>query len=123
MKRTILLTLVLVATCAVCSWIAYDTGYAHARRQSQKGTFVRTMGALGKLRAADVAAATDRIEALCFMSAISIYDTSERQDESATQVARMFASELIQYRANYRTNRAEWTPVEQKLETILASWR
>jgi hypothetical protein len=120
MKRTILSVSILVVACVICSLVtyrlAYDAGFARAK-QLQKGTFVGTMEALGKHRAGDVAAATDRIESLCFSSAISLYDNPAYRDEFVTKT---FASELIQYRA---TNRTEWTPVEKKLETILVSWK
>ena len=123
MKRTMLAVGVLAAACAVCCLVtyrlAYDAGFARAK-QLQKGTFVGSFDVLQKLRAGDVPAATHRLESLCFSAADLLYSDPDYRDQFVT---RTFAPELIHYRALYRTNRAEWTPVEQKLERDLASWR
>jgi hypothetical protein len=123
MKRAILSVVILVVACVICSLVtyrlAYDAGFARAK-ELQKGTFVGTLDALGKLRAGDVAEGTRRVEKMCFLSATLLYGDPDYRDHFITKT---FAPELIQYRATYRTNRAEWTPMEEKLETYLAHWR
>jgi len=123
MKRTIVAVVVSVLACAVCSLVtyrfAYDAGFARAK-ELQKGTFVGTLDVLGKLRAGDIGEATRHVEILCFSSATLLYGDPDYRDHVIT---RTFAPELIQYRATYRTNKTEWTPMEVKLETYLANWR
>jgi hypothetical protein len=119
MKRIILVVVFLAAVCAASSLISYRAGFARAK-QLQKGTFVGTIDALQKLRAGDVAGGTQRIESLCFSAADMLYSDPDYRDQIVTKT---FAPELIQYRATFRTNSAEWTPAEQKLEHDLASWR
>src|SRR5688572_20861437 len=112
MKRTVLSIVILIVACAICSLVtyrlSYTAGFARAK-ELQKGTFVGTMDALGKLRAGDIAEGTRRVENLCFSSAISLYDDPAYRDQFVTKT---FAPELIQYRSSFRTNRTEWTPAE-----------
>lgn len=123
MKRTIFLVVILIAACAVCSFftyrLAYAAGFASAK-QLQKGTFFGSLDSLLKLRVGDIPEGTRRLETLCFSSAEMLYGDPAYRDDFVTKT---FASELIQYRATYRTNSVEWTPAEQKLETALASWK
>jgi hypothetical protein len=123
MKRTILSVIILVVGCAICSLVtyrlAYNAGFARAK-ELQKGTFVGALGVLEKLRAGDVAEGTRRVETMCFLSATLLYGDPDYRDHFITKT---FAPELIHYRATYRTNRTEWTPMEEELETYLAQWR
>lgn len=123
MKRTIISVFTLVVACAVCSFvtyrIAYDAGFARAK-ELQKGTFVGTMDALEKLRAGQTDEGIRRIESLCFSAANTLYEDPRYRDHIVTK---SFAQPLIHYRETYRTNRAEWTPAEERLEGLLVSWR
>ena len=119
MKRIILSIVILAAACSVCWLVAYRAGFAYAK-QLQKGTFVGTMDALHKLRAGDIVGGTHRIETLCFCAADMLYSDPAYRDQFVTKT---LASDLIQYRATYRTNSTDWTPMEQQLEKHLASWR
>jgi hypothetical protein len=122
MKRTIISILALVVACAICSLVtyrlAYAAGFARAK-ELQKGTFVGTMDALAKLRAGQTDDGIQRIESLCFSAANTLYEDPRYRDHIVTK---SFAQPLIHYRKTYRTSRAEWTPAEERLEGLLASW-
>jgi len=118
MKR-ISIILATLSVVALCSFVSYRAGFAHAK-QLQKGTFIASLESLEKLRAGDFMEATRKMESLCFSSANMIYGDPAYHNELVT---RTFAPELIQYRAIYRTNHADWTATEEQLDTHLASWR
>jgi hypothetical protein len=123
MKKTIAFILILAVVCGVCSLVthhfAYAAGFAQAR-QLQKGTFVGSLDALQKLRAGNIPDTTERIETLCFLSAELLYSDPAFRDDFLTKT---LLPDLIQYRASYRANGSEWTPVERKLEATLAKWK
>jgi hypothetical protein len=123
MKSTIISVLTLVVACAVCSLvtyrIAYDEGFARAK-ELQKGVFVGTMDALEKLRGGQTDEGIRRIESVCFSAANTLYGDPRYRNHIVTK---SFAQPLIHYRDTYRTNRAEWTPAEERLEGLLRSWR
>lgn len=90
----------------------------------QTGTYVGTLDALDKIRAGDVTGGTRRIEALCFSSANVVYgDYVFRHDFPGQFVGKTMIDDLQRYRQTYRTNSAEWTPMERSLEKNVASWR
>jgi hypothetical protein len=123
MKRTILFIVVLVVACTISSLltyrITYHTGLIRTR-VCQQGTVVGAMDALEKLKAGQTDEGTRRIESLCFSAANALYEDPNCRDYFVTKT---FAAPLIHYRDTYRTNRAEWTPAEERLEGLLASWR
>ena len=119
MKRTILQVVILLVGCSVCSLVFYRAGFARAK-QLQKGTFVISLDALQKLRSGDVDRAMRRMETLCFGSAEMLYSDPAYRDQTITKT---LATELIQYRASYRTNSSEWTSAEEQLEKHLAIWK
>lgn len=126
MKRPIVIVAVLLcigsAACAAY-FLGYERGYNKALIL-QTGTFVGSLDALDKIRGGDVAGGTQRIEGLCFMSANIVYgDFVFRHDFPGQFVGKTFIDELRHYRQTYRTNSADWTPMEQSLEKNLASWR
>jgi hypothetical protein len=96
------------------------TGSSDHAKAAWKAAFVMSMGALDKLRAGDTNDGIRKIESLCFASAIVVYSDPTYRD---SHVSLLYAPDLIQYRSKYRSNHAEWTPAETKLETILADWR
>lgn len=123
MKRIIASLLVLVAACTLCTLIthrfAYRNGFARAK-VFQQGTFVGTIDALEKFRTGQTDEGIRRIESLCFSAANSLYEDPRYRDHIVTE---SFAQPLMQYREAYRTNRAEWTPAEERLERLLVGWR
>ena len=72
-----------------------------------------TLGALQKLRAGDIPGVTRLLEPFCFGSAENFFNTLPLHNDSG---AEMLAQELLQYRAMYRTNSADWDDFERKLE-------
>ena len=77
-----------------------------------------TLGALQKLRAGDIPGVTRLLEPFCFGSAENFFNTLPPHNDSG---AEMLAQELLQYRAMYRTNSADWDDFERKLEVQLAT--
>ena len=74
---------------------------------------------LRKTRSGNVPDATRLLEIYYFGSAENYF---HRPIANANEVeARRLARDVAQYRDVYRTNRAEWDTVEQKLEKELAS--
>jgi hypothetical protein len=146
MKQTIRWILVSLVACAIGSLVTYRTAYHRGYESGYKNGVVSAIGhtnfgqsvaffaALQTLRAGDIPGATRFMEKACFSSAHIFYkyptpsaeDVSDwgraqgwdRSPDAAT--AKAFAGELVKYRAAYRTNRAEWDAMEQKLEVELA---
>lgn len=117
MKRIIVIASVLVVAGAA-AWAAWSIGYQRGFDRAlvlQNGTFVGTFGALQQIRAGDVEGGARRIESLCFSAANTVY--SDRPAGEA--VAKTFLDSLRRYRQTYRSNRAEWTIMEQNLERKL----
>jgi hypothetical protein len=83
----------------------------------EKGTLVVSLDALQKLRNGDVAGGIGRIETMCFLSANLLLGDS---DYSTNPTVKAMATELLAYRSTYRTNRAEWTPVEEQLQELFS---
>lgn len=122
MKRSTLIIAAVAALLtvgALSSFIAYRAGQRHSLGL-QKGTLVGTLAALEDIRRGDVQSGTRRIESLCFMSAVVLMADDHYQSDFAV---RTFTPTLISYRQSYRTNQADWTPMEQRLESLLTQTR
>ncbi len=100
-------------------WAGYRIGFTRAM-QLQKGTFVASLDTLEKLRSGDIPGATRRMENHCFATAEMLYSDQNFRDDF---IIRSFAPELIQYRSTYRTNRNDWSVMEEKLEGNLAGFK
>ena len=126
MLRTLFITFLLLIICgaaAVGLHLGYQRGFQKAL-QLQSGTFVGTLDALEKLRKGDINEGTKRVEALCFSSANIVYgDPNFKEGFAGGFVAKTFVGELKTYRQTYRTNNAEWTPMERGLERHLAEFK
>ncbi len=146
MKQTIGWILVSVVACtigsAVTYRIAFHRGYNGGYRSGvvcgiRQGALVQTSGflaALQQLRAGDIPRATRFMETVCFTSAQTFYkDPTPSPGEASewgraqglsrwpnAELARQLAKGLSEYRAAYRTNSADWDPMERKLEVLLA---
>jgi len=125
MKQTVRWILVSVLACAVGSLVTYRLGYRSAYRSGQINMIDTTsmaaggitLGALQKLRAGDIPGATRLLEAFCFgQSEVFFHGRSDYNDSGHELLAQM----LLQYRAAYRTNSADWDDRERKLEVELA---
>ena len=122
MKRIICWILVSVVACAVCSLVTYQITYRKAYlsgqvdmiHQNSKWTSLITLGALQKLRAGDIPGGTGLLETFCFGAAENFYHDPTYSD------GKELALMLLKYRAAYRTNSAEWSDMERKLELQLA---
>lgn len=104
---------------AISSFVAYRAGQRHSLGL-QKGTLVGTLSALEDIRRGDIQGATKRIESLCFMSAVVLMADEHYQSDFSV---RTFTPTLVSYRQSYRTNQADWTPTEQRLENLLTQAR
>jgi hypothetical protein len=126
MKRIIIIGIVSLIVCgAACAsyLLGYQRGY-HRALILQTGTFVDTLNALDEIRAGDVVGGTKTIEVLCFSSANIIYgDFVFRHDFPGHFVGKSMIDDLQHYRQTYRTNSAEWTPMERSLEKNLSNWK
>jgi hypothetical protein len=122
MKPIVRWILVAVVACAICSLVTYRVTYRKAYlggqvdmiHQNSKVTSLVTLGALQKFRAGDIPGGTRLLETFCFGSAENCYHDPTYSD------GKELAPVLLEYRAAYRTNRAEWSDIEQKLEQQLA---
>ena len=121
MKQTIRWVLVLAAACVVCSMvtyrIAYHSGQVNMIDVTSMATSNITLGTLQKLRANDIPGATRLLEAFCFGESEVFFHGRTDYSDSGHE---LLAQELLQYRAAYRTNSADWDASEQKLEVVLA---
>jgi hypothetical protein len=70
-----------------------------------------------KLRTGKVAEATADQEARCFASAAEVLSESGWRSQAFRKI---MDSSLVNYKRTYRTNQADWTPMEQRLENLLA---
>jgi hypothetical protein len=118
MKRIRSLVILLTA-CAVCVVVSYHYGYDRALR-IQNGTFIVSLSALQDMRAGETVKATRKVEDICFGAADLLYGNPAFRKES---VSVMFAPELKQYRAAYRTNSEDWSTVEVDLDKELQNWK
>lgn len=100
----------------VCWYAAHRSGM-HESLGLQKGTLVGTMDALQKIRKGDVDGGTQRIETMCFLSAVLLLDDG---DYAANPTIKAVVPELVAYRDAYRTNQTGWTPVEERLQALLS---
>ena len=125
MNQTIRWISVSVLACAICSLVTYRLAYRTAYRSGQINMIDTTsmaagcitFGALQKLRAGNVTGATRLLETFCFgQSEVFFHGRSDYSDSGHELLAQM----LLQYRANYRTNSADWDDREWKLEAELA---
>ena len=126
MKRVLIISFLLVFIGEVgygSYFFGFQRGY-HRALILQNGAFVGSLDALDKLRAGDIKAGTERVEALCFASANIVYgDFVSRNGWAGQFVGKSMLDDLRRYRQTYRTNSAEWTPMERSLERNLAAWK
>jgi hypothetical protein len=118
MKRIRTLVIGFLA-CAVCVIVSYHFGYERALR-IQNSTFIVSLSALQDLHASNINEATRKMEDLCFGSAELLYSDPTFRKE---RVSIIFAPELKLYRATWRTNSSDWSPVEKDLEKDLDDWK
>jgi hypothetical protein len=98
-----------------CWWVGHRSGM-HESLGLEKGTLVGSIDALQKLRNGDVDGGTRRLEKMCFLSADLMLGDSEYALNSTVKA---MVPELLAYRNKYRTNSAEWTPAEERLQALL----
>lgn len=98
-------------------WLGIETGYQSANEktcQYQHGTMVLATKALTEMRRGDTNAIST-VQSLGFAAALYVLDSCSGVID--TNVPSFKA--LIGYRRAYRTNSADWTPAEEKLEQLL----
>ena len=120
MKRAFILLASALVLAAICITGGYRLGKGRERRITNsmiEGSFVNNLTALESLRAGDTASATRKLETHVFMSATLLLN----QPNAKHAALDMFRPNLLTYRHTYRTNPAEWTPMEQKLDQLLSS--
>jgi hypothetical protein len=123
MKCTIRWILVSAVACVICSAATFSIAYHRGYRKGfgsglGDGCFSESLGllnALQILRAGDISSATRSMETECFASG-KIYYNNPNPDLGKVQLAKA----LLEYRATYRTNSADWDDWERKLEPQLA---
>jgi hypothetical protein len=145
MKQSVRWVAVLVAACAIGSFVTYriahhrgyESGYRNgvvsAIGHGNFGQSVALFASLQKIRAGDVPDATRFMEKVCFSSAqifykdptaglekVSDWGRAQGWGKDQGPASQEFARELIKYRATYRTNSAEWDDMERKLNITLA---
>lgn len=126
MNQTFRWILVSVVACAICSLVTYRIAYHRAYKDGEFSAMDRdhlfqSIGfftALQSLRAGDIPLATRQMEKFCFDSAERAFKYP--QPPPYDDMVRILARGLVQYRATYRTNSADWDTMERKLEVELA---
>src|SRR5439155_17259084 len=114
MKQIIRWILVSVVACAICSLVTYRIAYRRAYlsgqvdmiHQNSKVTSLVTLGALQKLRVGDIPGGIRLLEGFCFGQSEVFYHDPTYSD------GKELAPGLLEYRAVYRTNSAEWDDFE-----------
>jgi hypothetical protein len=120
MKRYILLPVALIICCLTAAYLGYLVG---DRVGGQRATTARSasalvaLDALKKLRAGEVSEVTKNLERKLFADSAEVLSETGWRSEAFKKI---MVPSLIAYRKSYRTNQAEWTPMEQKLENLLA---
>ena len=107
---------VLVLSCLASGY----AGYIHGRQNvvtAHAASAIITMDALKKLKAGDLAKATSELEIECFADSEEALSGSGWRSDAFRKIE---VPSLIAYRAAYRTNQADWSPMEQRLEILLA---
>lgn len=119
MKRYLLFFIVLVIFCAASGYVGYRVGDRIGDNRittARAANVVMVLDALKKLKAGDVDEATRTLEVRCFADATGVLADTGWRVEAFRKIG---VPSLIAYRQSYRTNQAEWTPMEQKLEKLL----
>jgi hypothetical protein len=106
---------VLVLGCLASGYFAYQYGRQHVVTARASSAII-TLDALKKLRAGDLAQATSELESLCFCDSEEALSGSGWRSDAFRKIE---VPSLMAYRATYRTNQADWSPMEQRLETLL----
>jgi hypothetical protein len=122
MKQNVQWILVLLVACAICSLVTYHIAHRRAYlsgqvsmiHQHSKVTSLVTLEVLRKLRTGDITGGTRVLEVYCFGQSEVFYHDPTYHD------GQELAPWLLQYRTTYRTNSADWTDMERKLEAQLA---
>jgi hypothetical protein len=126
MKRVLIISAALALICGV-SYASYHFGFRRGYYRAlilQNGTFVGSLSALDQLRAGNINSGTEQIEAICFSSANVVYgDFVFRKGWGGKFDGKTMLDDLRHYRQTYRTNSADWTPLERTLERNLAAWK
>lgn len=102
-----------IAIVALC-WFSFSFGRFAGQienKVSDKGTFVLTLATLEDLRKGNINQAIEKVESICYASAI--------QSLADPDVVSLYAPQLKAYRDTYATNKESLTPTERKLDTIL----
>src|SRR5258706_15273776 len=116
MIRLILLSVVLVLCCLASGYVGYEFGGRRATSENMASAGF-SLDAAKKLRAGKVAEATADLEVRCFACAANVLSESGWRPEAFRRVV---APSLLEYRHTYRTNQPNWSPMEQRLESLLA---
>ena len=119
MKRLVIFACVLILGCLVSGYVGHRMGRQRVTT-FEAGSFISTFDSLEKLRAGDIAAATRTLESQCFASAAGVLSEAGWRSDA---VRKIMTPSLTRYRQTYRTNRAEWTPTEERLESLLTQRR
>ena len=99
----------------MASYVSYGLGRQRATT-TLASTFVATIDGLEKLRAGELAEATRRLENHCFATGVQVLSETGWRMET---VRKAMMPSLIVYRRKYRSNSADWTPTEERLEALL----
>jgi hypothetical protein len=116
MRRFIPIIVAALLSGSVAGFICYGVGRQQATTVNA-ATAISSFDTIKKLRTGQLAEAIARQEAKCFASATAVLSESGWRSEAFRKT---MVSGLTEYRHAYRTNQAEWSPTEQRLERLLA---
>jgi hypothetical protein len=120
MKRFLLTFVVLAICCAISGYVCYRVGERVGDNRATTGqaaNAVMILDALEKVKAGEVDEATRILERRCFADAAGVLSDTGWRVEGFQKIG---VPSLVAYRLSYRSNQVEWTPMEQKLEKLLA---
>ena|SRR3974390_2641587 len=116
MRRFAAIIVAVVLSGSVAGFIGYAVGRQQATTV-HAATAISSFDTIKKLRAGQLAEAIARQEAKCFASSTAVLSESGWRSEAFRKT---MVSGLTEYRRAYRTNQAEWSPTEQRLERLLS---
>jgi hypothetical protein len=120
MKRLIAFSVVLILCCGVAVSVGYLVGKrvgGYRATTARAACAVLSLDAAKKLRAGDLPEATRELERHCFADSVVVLSDVGWRVEAFRKIT---VPSLKAYRRSYRTNEADWTPMEKELEGLLA---
>jgi len=119
MKRIIWFVIILVLCCTTSAYVGYLRGKRVGEldaRSARTSDALIAMTSLESLRAGNLPFGIHMVESECFADTLVVLSEGGFNAEALRST---MVPSLIKYRETYRTNQADWSPAEQRLESLL----